>query len=609
MTKLVRTLLAFAWVWAIGGICTLTQVGAAPWQTERGQVRFLPTVSESGIEARYRLEPHAFDYELRHLPKVGVSITISDLTFPSAVVTETAVNNTVHCEYYRPRGEGPYPAVVVLHILGGDFALSRVFANSLAQHGVAALFLKMPYYGPRRAANSRRRMISANPRETVAGMTQAVLDIRRATAWLQQRREVDKEKLGVFGISLGGITAALAATAEPRLQNVCLVLAGGEVGEVTWASRETRKLRERWVAQGGTKQELLKWLRLVDPVTYADRVRNGGRRILMLNATDDEVVPKRCTLALWEAFGQPPIEWYSGGHYSVARHLVSMLTRVPRFFTSTSAKPAFPGKRSQWQGFDRYDYQVDGQPVLVVAPAKPAAGNPWVWHGEFFGHKPAPDIELLKRGCHVVYMRAPNLLGAPVAVQHWNALYQDLTQRGLGPRPALVGLSRGGLYCYNWAIANPSKVACIYGDAPVCDFKSWPGGQPLARRTRNKGNKSNESASRWRGKGSPRDWQLVLETYKFPNEAAALAYRGNPVDSLQSLAEAGVPLLHVFGDADAVVPWKENTGLLAKRYQQLGGTIQLIRKPGVGHHPHGLDDPTPIVEFILKHTHPGRLND
>ena len=149
----------------------------------------------------------------------------------------------------------------------------------------------------------------------------------------------------------------------------------------------------------------------------------------------------------------------------------------------------------------------------------------------------------------------------------------------------MVGLSRGGLYCYNWASANPDKVACIYGDAPVCDFKSWPGGKGT-------------------GKGSASDWQRVLNLWKFENEQAALDYKGNPVDNLKPLAEAGVPLLHVFGDADDVVPWEENTGLIATRYKELGGSIELIRKPGVGHHPHGLDDSTPIVEFIEKHATP-----
>jgi len=55
----------------------------------------------------------------------------------------------------------------------------------------------------------------------------------------------------------------------------------------------------------------------------------------------------------------------------------------------------------------------------------------------------------------------------------------------------------------------------------------------------------------------------------------------------------------VYGDADEGVPWDENTGVLAERYRELGGDITLIPKPGVGHHPHGLEDPTPVVEFIL----------
>lgn len=251
----------------------------------------------------------------------------------------------------------------------------------------------------------------------------------------------------------------------------------------------------------------------------------------------------------------------------------------------SAAEPAaFPGKPTSWNGYDRYDFEVDGKAVLVVAPKQVAAGRPWVWHGEFFGHKPAPDIALLGQGFHIVYMRVPDMLGSPQAVAHWNAFYKELTGKyGFAPQAALVGLSRGGLYCYNWAAANPDKVACIYGDAPVCDFKSWPGGKG-------------------KGKGSPRDWKLVLDRYGFENEAEALKYDKNPVDNLRPLAEHKVPLLHVYGDADEVVPWDENTGLIAKRYRELGGEITLIAKPGVGHHPHGLEDSTPIVEFIARHS-------
>src|SRR5690606_30762450 len=161
-----------------------------------------------------------------------------------------------HCEYFQPRtvsGSAGAPAVVVLHILGGDFPLARLFCIGLAQRGCGALFLKMPYYGPRRSAESPRRMVSDDARQTVEGMTQAILDIRRATAWLAARSEVDSDRLGIFGISLGAITGALAATAEPRLENVCLLLAGGDLGAVGWQSPELARTREQWLNQGGTK--------------------------------------------------------------------------------------------------------------------------------------------------------------------------------------------------------------------------------------------------------------------------------------------------------------------------------------------------------------------
>ena len=84
-------------------------------------------------------------------------------------------------------------------------------------------------------------------------------------------------------------------------------------------------------------------------------------------------------------------------------------------------------------------------------------------------------------------------------------------------------------------------------------------------------------------------------------DAEALAYKLNPVDNLAPLAKSGIPLLSVCGDADEVVPIEENTRLVEERYKKLGGSITVIAKPGVKHHPHSLVDPAPIVNFVLEH--------
>jgi len=243
------------------------------------------------------------------------------------------------------------------------------------------------------------------------------------------------------------------------------------------------------------------------------------------------------------------------------------------------------GTKAVWiEPFEKCDFEAGGKPVTVVCPRRPLPGLPWAWKGEFLDAFPGTELALLENGFHIVYMSYPNMFGCPEVVRQWNELYGFLTDNcSFGSKPAMIGLSRGGLYCYQWAIANPDKVACIYGDAPVCDMRSWPGGKG-------------------KGCGSMEDWERVLDVFGFASEAEAMAYDGNPVDNLAVLAAHRIPILHVYGDADEVVPWDENTGVVAERYREMSGDITLIAKPGCGHHPHGLSDPAPIVEFILKHT-------
>ncbi len=232
-----------------------------------------------------------------------------------------------------------------------------------------------------------------------------------------------------------------------------------------------------------------------------------------------------------------------------------------------------------WKGFRAKTLTISGRNALIVYPQKSAKGNPWIWRTEFFGHEPQADSVLLTKGFHVVYIDVQNMYGAPKAVQLMADFYEYLTrEEHLNKKTVLEGFSRGGLFALNWAEKNPDKTSCLYLDAPVCDFKSWPG----------------------TNRGFDNDWTLLKEVYDFHSDEEALRYPSNPVDNLQPLASYKVPILSVCGTADTIVPIKDNSGLLKTRYEALGGKMTIIEKKGVGHHPHSLKDPSPIVSFILK---------
>lgn len=211
-----------------------------------------------------------------------------------------------------------------------------------------------------------------------------------------------------------------------------------------------------------------------------------------------------------------------------------------------------------------------------------AAGRPWIWRARFWAHEPQVDLALLEAGFHLVYCDVAGLFGSPQAVEIWNQFYARMQEAELNPKVALEGLSRGGLIIYNWTAGNPKNVACIYADAPVCDLKSWPAGILT-------------------GRGNSGEWPACQKAYGL-SEEEMIAWDKNPIDNLKPIAAANIPLLHVCGEADLDVPVVENTAVMEARYQELGGSIEVILKPGVAHHPHSLKNPKPIVDFILKHT-------
>lgn len=205
--------------------------------------------------------------------------------------------------------------------------------------------------------------------------------------------------------------------------------------------------------------------------------------------------------------------------------------------------------------------EVAGRPAFVLLPRKAASTEiPWVWYAPTFATYPNGMHlwmfrQFLENGIAVAGMDIGESYGNPTGRAVFTAFADRLRKDyALAQRACLMPQSRGGLMLYNWAAENPQRVACIAGIYTVCDLRSYPG--------------------------------LAAACTAYGMNEASLAWHlaeNNPIDRLGPLAKAGVPILHVHGDSDAVVPLGKNSGELAARYRALGGTMRVIVIPGKGH--------------------------
>jgi sialidase-1 len=209
-----------------------------------------------------------------------------------------------------------------------------------------------------------------------------------------------------------------------------------------------------------------------------------------------------------------------------------------------------------WKGFERVNLTIGPHKAYYVNPKKALEGNPWVWRASFPDWHTDIDSILLTKGFHIAFVNVDDQYGSPYALQVWDTFYNYLTtKQSFAGKVALEGVSRGGLYVYGWAKRNPDKVSCIYNEAPVCNIKSWPGGKLSAP-------------------GDANLWKQLQQAYHI-TEQQALDYKDNPIDNLAGLAAFKVPVMHIIGINDQVVPNAENTNILAQRYTALGGPMMI----------------------------------
>ena len=132
------------------------------------------------------------------------------------------------------------------------------------------------------------------------------------------------------------------------------------------------------------------------------------------------------------------------------------------------------------------------------------------------------------------------------------------------------------------AARYPEFISCLYLDAPVINYMSWPCGFGQSEY-------------------KPEDHSEIINALGVKDFSEILANRDMPLDRIPTLAKHNIPVIMVTGDSDRVVPYCENGRFLEKAYKDAGAEIEVYVKPGGDHHPHGLADPGVVLDFILRH--------
>lgn len=234
---------------------------------------------------------------------------------------------------------------------------------------------------------------------------------------------------------------------------------------------------------------------------------------------------------------------------------------------------------SIWNGFQRIVFLFEGREAILVFPKHKNENSNWLLKTEYFGAFPRFEIEMLHRGWHLAYIKN---------VTRW-CLEEDLdlkkrfidflsAEYGLYKKCVPVGMSCGGLIAVKFAAKYPDCVSALYLDAPVMNFLSCPAGLGKANN------------------------QMMAEFTQATGMTLSqlICYREHPIDKMHLLLKNKIPIILVYGDSDDTVPYEENGLLLEAYYQKNSGILVAIGKENCGHHPHGLTDNTPIIEFVER---------
>jgi predicted esterase len=258
------------------------------------------------------------------------------LQFQSAIDTEHVENGTVTSELYLPSVKSPAPLMILLHGMGDQSIYPlKLIARKLIKKGVACCIPYLTIHSKRMPLSMKQSFPSFSDKEWLLSYRVSVIDIRQIIDWAEENDGIDIRKIGLLGISFGGLVSSIVMGIDERVKTGVFIVSGGNSPKIEWLSQNRRyqKAQQVLLEDYQEKQRTYNLYLdevfqkgyqnvtpplpgyLLDPMTYTNSLK--GRPIQMINARYDKYMPKEAVTDFWEACGKPPIKWLPSGHTSL----------------------------------------------------------------------------------------------------------------------------------------------------------------------------------------------------------------------------------------------------------------------------------------------------
>ncbi len=234
----------------------------------------------------------------------------------------------------RPANVERAPCVLFLHGLGGNKEHARAVATLLVPQGMAVIAIDAPLHGERAPESLEPGEMAARLAAANGPLVNTVIDNRRAIDYIWTREDLDGERTVLVGVSMGAMLGSIVAAVDDRVDAAALLVGGGSWDLIVRQSQHpvAQRLRETGLGDGET-------LARVEPVAFVGHI--SPRPVLMVNGTQDAIMPVAAAEALHEAAGEPKeVKWYEGGHVGIPPALLAYVTG---WVTEQVAEPAAAG--------------------------------------------------------------------------------------------------------------------------------------------------------------------------------------------------------------------------------------------------------------------------